>query len=94
MISGADADALWSWVYSPPYNHDPRDWAEGQVAFLFMLHREIPSARQARPGAWPTFGPDTSDEAFARRVLGALLDYGWQPPAVPQPTEECHDQPV
>lgn len=77
----AVADAPWLFVYGPPYNHDPLDWAEGQVAFLFMLHREIPSARQARPGAWPTFGPDTSDEAFAHRVLGALLDYGWQPPA-------------
>jgi hypothetical protein len=59
----------------------PLDFAEEQVALLVDMHATI-----AAEGLGAVF-PDlpTGPHDFARRILGALLDAGWEPPVWPIP---------
>ena len=63
----------------------PIDFAEEQVAILLVVHATI-----AAGGLADVF-PDlpTGPHDFARRILGALLDAGWELPVwpVPEPGE-------
>jgi hypothetical protein len=59
---------------------DPIDFAEEQVAVLVTIHEAIAK------GMFP--GVQRGPEVTARRILGALLDAGWQPPVCPFPEPE------
>lgn len=65
----------------------PIDFAEEQVAILIAVHAAI-----AAEGLGAVF-PDlpTGPQDFARRILGALLDAGWQLPVwpIPEPGVRC-----
>jgi hypothetical protein len=52
-------------------------FAEEQVAIQVTVHEAIAA------GMFP--GAQRTPEVTARRILGALLDAGWQPPVCPFP---------
>jgi len=58
----------------------PLDFAEEQVSLLIRVHTMTAGTP---PGRFP--GMPVGADAFARRILGALLDAGWHPPAWPIP---------
>jgi len=65
---------------------DPIDFAEEQVTLQLGVYLAITIGREALE---PLLGPvDVSVPAMARRILGALLDAGWQPPVWPIPEPE------
>lgn len=43
-----------------------------------LLH--VRDGRAQNPAAFPTYGPDASEECAARRIVACLLDAGWRPP--------------
>ncbi len=61
----------------------PLDFAEDQVAILIAVHATL---AEVPPGMFP--GIEMSPHEAARRILGALLDAGWQPPVWPIPEPE------
>ncbi len=65
---------------------DPIDFAEEQVALLVDVYEMITAAGSISPEAFPGLPVGARD--FARRILGALLDAGWQPPVWPTPEPE------
>ena len=38
------------------------------------------AGRAQNPDAFPTYGPDATEECAARRIIANLLDAGWRPP--------------
>ncbi len=73
---------------------DPIDYAEHQIQILIEVHAAIAVSRAVAPETLPGFSPDLSLEALARRILGDLLDAGWQSPVYPIPEPgEHHDRP-
>jgi hypothetical protein len=70
------------------YEHgvDPIDWAIEQTRITIDAREFVREARATNPALVPWYGPDLSDEALARRVVGHLLDAGWEPPVIkPEP---------
>jgi hypothetical protein len=63
----------------------PLDFAEEQVTILIGVHAAIAGAPAGMFPGLPT-GPDV----IARRILGALLDAGWNPPVYPIPEPGGH----
>ena len=57
----------------------PCDYAEGKAAAL------VSACTEALAGGGVSRGLPVTEDAFARRILGALLDAGWQPPVWPIP---------
>ena len=64
---------------------DPIDFAEGEVTLAIRTHATVALSRATAPGTFPIYSPDLSLEALARRILGALLDAGWNAPVWPIP---------
>lgn len=56
------------------------DGAVAIIATLTAAAEEIRTARTTDPHTFPGYGPDTSHEHFARRIIAALLDAGWNAP--------------
>jgi len=67
---------------------DPIDFAEGDVAMLIEAHARVAVTRIFEPGSFPGYSVEMTIDALARRILGNLLDAGWQPPAWPIPEPE------
>lgn len=61
----------------------PCDYAEGKVAAIVGACTLVLAAGEVPPIA--ARGLPVGANAFARRILGALLDAGWQPPVWPFP---------
>ena len=64
---------------------DPVAYAESAVTILIQVHQTVAEERRENPAAFPVYGPDDSDEALARRILGRLLSIGWTAPEVNPP---------
>ena len=64
----------------------PLDFAEEQVTIHIAVHT---ATAGAPPGMF--LAAQMSPDAVARRILGALLDAGWQPPVwpIPEPAQEA-----
>ena len=58
---------------------DPMDWAESLIDDLMTEHCQAID-QEANGLPLPAGWPDTCDDTFARKVLGALLDAGWTAP--------------
>lgn len=88
MTSTSDLGVLAQLAYQAGIT--PLDFAEEQVALLITVHAAITAAGGASPEAFPGLPVGVHD--FARRILGALLDAGWQPPVWPIPEPgACHE---
>lgn len=62
---------------------DPIDYAEGLITYTFILNHVIATNRRTDPAAMPWYG--ASDlPGLCRRIIGELLDAGWQMPDVGQ----------
>jgi len=59
---------------------DPIDHTAKVVGGIFYVRDAVKAARNVDPAAFPTFIGDLDDLAFARRVIGRMLDLGWTPP--------------
>jgi hypothetical protein len=81
MTSTSDLGVLAQLAYQAGIT--PLDFAEEQIALLVGVHAAIAMAGGASPEAFPDL--PTGPQDFARRILGALLDAGWEPPVWPSP---------
>jgi hypothetical protein len=62
------------------------DFAEGQiVALLRSTRAAVLEQVLATDAAADWFTPDLSDAALARRIIGALMNAGWEMPVWPIP---------
>jgi hypothetical protein len=77
----SDIDSLSRRAYE--LGADPLDWAAGLASNEFDAVWTILLARETDPSAFPGYFLDLTVEAAGRRVIGALLNAGWTPPAVP-----------
>ena len=70
---------------------DPLDYAERQIQILIEVHATVEASRAVAPETFPGFSPDLSLDALARRILGNLLDAGWEPPVWPIPEPQARE---
>lgn len=68
---------------------EPVDYAEGQIVTLINVQAAVALTAELEPETFPGGLPDVSVGALARRILGELLDAGWQPPVWPVPEPGC-----
>lgn len=80
MIS--DIDAVARIAYETGI--DPDAYAEGEITALINAHFAAALKAVAEPGPHP----DYSTPAMARRILGTLLNIGWEMPVWPIPEPE------
>lgn len=59
---------------------DPLDWAIEAAAQEIQVLCEITAARRVDPATYPVYVWELSPEASARRIVGRLLEAGWQLP--------------
>jgi len=73
-----------NWVTASTYadGMDLTDFATTMVAIYIDTRDAVLTARATNPAAFANLPAvaDDSSEAFARRILGQLLDMGWKPP--------------
>lgn len=81
----SDIDPLARSAYS--HGRDPIDWAITIAESAITVREEIIAARRVKPGAYPIFKLSLEPGAFARRIVGQLLDAGWTPPELARPPE-------
>ncbi|HZX37954.1 MAG TPA: hypothetical protein VFF37_06400 [Streptomyces sp.] len=62
------------------FGHDGIHIAEQIVTTRIWALLQVRAGRAQNPGAFPTYGPDDSEECAARRIVACLLDAGWRPP--------------
>lgn len=64
------------------------DYAEGEIVGLLAIHARLVAALPTNPAYLG--GLDLSPDALARRILGALMNAGWQMPVwpIPEPMQE------
>jgi len=75
-------------IYRMRYDEgaDPIEVAVSLVAIDLEI-RDLVAAGEVHPGV-PIALLDQSDAAYARRIVGKLLDAGWTPPDVARLAEE------
>ena len=61
---------------------DPLGFAESLVTEIVLMHSVVAQARAEDPAAFAAYGPGLSPVTLARRILGELLDAGWEPPRI------------
>ncbi|MGW4043011.1 hypothetical protein [Streptomyces sp. NPDC004721] len=62
------------------YGRDGVEIAEGIITTRIWALLHVRAGRAQNPDAFPTYGPDASEECAARRIVADLLDAGWRPP--------------
>ena len=67
------------------YDHgiDPVTWAESIVGGLIDIQLTVIADRINDAGAWPGYHIEPTIQALASRIIGELLDAGWQLPGPP-----------
>lgn len=86
-MSGSDISDLARISYEAGI--DPVDYAECEIETLIKAHARIAASRAAAPDVFPAYPIDLTIAALVRRILGNLLDAGWQPPVWPIPEPGC-----
>jgi hypothetical protein len=83
MTSDIDVQALIAYETGVA----PADYAEAEITSLINAHFVAALRAVAEPGPHP----DYSTPAMARRILGALLNIGWEMPVWPVPEPEARE---
>ncbi|MET7752596.1 hypothetical protein [Micromonospora sp. NPDC005367] len=61
----------------------PIEWAVHLARSQMEVQAEVLGSRAANPEAHPGYLLPLTDDAVARRIVGELLNAGWQPPTEP-----------
>ena len=73
---------------------DPIEWAVFLAQAAMEAASLVAEVRETRPDGLPWYGAIPTDESVARRIVGALLDAGWTPPARPDSCPRCGNDPL
>ncbi len=73
-----DIDTLAKWAYAR--GTDPVEYAEGYVTSAIEVHLAVAESRAEDPSTFPGYCLEMTVNALARRIVGILLDAGWQAP--------------
>jgi hypothetical protein len=63
----------------------PLDWSEFIVRNLIETHYTVIHGRHHNPASYPAYSIELTDDALARRIIGALMDAGWEPRSGKEP---------
>lgn len=81
----SDIDDYLAVEYHRMHDGEPIEAASRRIEPLLSAWRHVTLARASDPSLYP--GPvwaDASDASVARRVIGYLLEMGWDPPSTQQ----------
>ena len=84
-MSDNDLTPLQQLIYSD--GTDPVEYAVWLVKMHLETMADILEARKSDPGAYPIVRLPVTLDSTVRKILGGLIDAGWQPPTV-RPTPD------